>query len=87
MKTKDFSVCLIFFIGIICKTLGDKSNYDLVYFILFIPIVTVGWILFEVYRKQIILYKVKTKTLKLEVENEFALYVMMTLVRDSVLDN
>jgi hypothetical protein len=51
VKTKDFAVCLIFFIGIICKALNDKTNYDIVYFIIFIPIVTTGWILFEVFRK------------------------------------
>ena len=44
IKTKDFAVCLIFFIGIICKALGDRNNYDIVYFIIFIPIVTIGWI-------------------------------------------
>ena len=87
VKTKDFSVCLIFFIGIICKMVGDKTNYDIVYFIIFIPIVTTGWIMFEIFRKQKILFKVKTKSLKLEVENEFALYVMMTLVRDCLVDN
>jgi hypothetical protein len=86
VKTKDFAVCLVFFIGIICKVLNDRTNYDGVYFIIFIPIVTVAWIMFEVYRKQIILLKVKTKSLKLEVENEFALYVMMTLVRDCLSD-
>jgi len=82
VKTKDFAICLIFFIAIICKALGDQSNYDLVYFIIFVPFVTVGWILFEDHRKEVILYKLKTKQLKMEVENEFALYVMMTLVRD-----
>jgi hypothetical protein len=61
VKTKDFAVTLIFFIGIICKVIGDQSNYDLVYFILFLPFVTVGWILFEEYRKEAILYKLKTK--------------------------
>jgi hypothetical protein len=47
VKTKDFAICLIFFIGIICKLLTDQSNYDGVYFIIFIPAVTAGWILFE----------------------------------------
>lgn len=47
IKTKDFTVSLIFFIGLICKILTDKQNYDAVYFIIFIPIVTVGWIQFE----------------------------------------
>jgi hypothetical protein len=87
VKSKDFAICLIFFIGIICKILNDRTNYDIVYFIIFIPIVTTGWILFEVYRKQTILIKVKTKGLKLEVENEFALYLMMTLVRDCLSDS
>jgi len=87
VKTKDFAICLIFFIGIICKALGDQSNYDLVYFIIFVPFVTVGWILFEDHRKEVILYKLKTKQLKMEVENEFALYVMMTLVRDCMMEN
>ncbi len=82
VKTKDFSVALIFFLSLICKSLNDQSNYDLVYFILFVPFVTLGWILFEDYRKEVILLKLKCKNLKLEVENEYALYVMMTLVRD-----
>jgi len=30
--------------------------------------------------------KVKNKTLKMEIENEYALYVMMTLVRDCMLE-
>ena len=47
VKTKDFAIALIFFIGIICKVLGDKSNMDIIYFIIFIPIVTAGWIQFE----------------------------------------
>jgi hypothetical protein len=59
IKSKDFSICLIFFIGIICKILGDKSNYDLVYFIIFAPVATYGWMLFEAHRKQVILLKVK----------------------------
>lgn len=86
IKTKDFAVWLVFFIGIICKAIGDRSNYDLVYFIIFIPIVTAGWILFEAYRMQVILLKVKNRNLKLEIENEFALHVMMTLVRDCMED-
>lgn len=52
------------------------------YFLIFVPFVNLGWILFEDYRKQIILLKLKSKNLKMEVENEFALYLMMTLVRD-----
>jgi len=51
IKTKDFTVALIFFIGIICKAVGDQSNYDLVYFLIFLPFVNLGWILFEDYRK------------------------------------
>jgi len=82
VKTKDFAVALVFFIGIICRVLSDRSNLDAIYFILFIPIVTAGWIIFEEYRKQVIILKVKTKTVRMEIENEFALYVMMTLVRD-----
>ena len=82
MKTKDFLICLIFFIGIICKILGDQSNYDLVYFILFSPIVTFGWMIYESHRRQMILLKVKSKQVKLEIEYEYALYIMMTLVRD-----
>jgi hypothetical protein len=58
----------------------------MVYFIIFIPIVTAGWILFEAYRMQIILLKVKNRELKMEIENEFALHVMMTLVRDCMED-
>lgn len=87
VKTKDFLICLIFFIGIICKILGDQSNYDLVYFILFAPIVTVGWMIYESHRKQMILFKVKSKQVKLEIEYEYALYIMMTLVRDCMQEN
>ena len=87
MKTKDFAICLIFFIGIICKSLNDRSNYDLVYFIIFIPVVTSGWILFEQHRMQVILLKIKNRTLKMEIENEYALYVMMSLVRDCMTDS
>ena len=87
MKTKDFAICLIFFIGIICKALDDRSNYDLVYFIIFIPVVTIGWILFEQHRMQVILLKIKNRTLKMEIENEYALYVMMSLVRDCMTDS
>jgi hypothetical protein len=47
VKTKDFAICLIFFIGIVCKILGDRSNLDLVYFIIFLPVVTYGWMIFE----------------------------------------
>ena len=52
IKTKDFTVALIFFIGIVCKILRDTMNYDAVYFIGFIPIVTIGWIQFEQHRKE-----------------------------------
>lgn len=83
IKTKDFTVALIFFIGIICKVLSDKVNFDLIYFLVFIPIVTTGWVQFEIYRREIILKKIKTRSLKMEIEYELALYVMMTLVRDS----
>ena len=86
IKTKDFTISLIFFIGIICKVLTDTLNLDLIYFILFIPIVTVGWILFEEYRKQVVLVKIKKRMLKLEIEYEYGLYVLMTLVRDSMTD-
>ncbi len=51
VKTKDFAFSLIFFIGIVCKIVGDTYNYDMVYFILFIPVLTAGWIQFEIYRK------------------------------------
>ena len=70
----------------VCKALGDKQNYDIVYFLVFLPVVTIGWIQFEQHRKEIIIKKIKTRTLKMEVEYEIALYVMMTLVRDSMED-
>jgi hypothetical protein len=54
---------------------------------MFLPMVTVGWMLFAEHRKETILQKLKTKQLKMEVENEYALYVMMTLVRDCMLEN
>jgi len=44
IKTKDFTVALIFFIGIVCKILNDTMNFDAVYFLGFIPVVTIGWI-------------------------------------------
>jgi len=50
----------------------------------FIPVVTVGWVQFEQHRKESIIKRIKTRSLKLEIEFEIALYVMMTLVRDSM---
>jgi hypothetical protein len=47
IKTKDFTVALIFFLGLVCNALGDLQNYDAVYFIVFIPVVTIGWLQFE----------------------------------------
>ena len=69
--------------GLVCRGLDDTKNLDIVYMLLFIPIVTVGWVQFEVYRKESIIKKIKDKSLKLEIEYELGLYVMMTLVRDS----
>lgn len=86
VKTKDFTVALIFFIGLVCKVLGDTQNYDFVYFLIFIPVVTVGWSQFEQHRMEGIIKKIKTRGLKIEIEYEIALYVMMTLVRDSMED-
>ncbi len=82
-KTKDFTVALIFFVGLICSGLKDTKNLDLIYILLFLPIVTFGWVQFEVFRKEDIIKKIKNKSLKMEIEYEFGLYVMMTLVRDS----
>ena len=45
-KTKDFTVALIFFVGLICSGLKDTKNLDLVYILLFLPIVTFGWVQF-----------------------------------------
>ena len=36
---------------------------------------------------QVILLKIKNRTLKMEIENEYALYVMMSLVRDCMTDS
>ena len=69
--------------GLICSGLKDTKNLDLVYILLFLPIVTFGWVQFEVFRKEEIIKKIKNKSLKMEIEYEFGLYVMMTLVRDS----
>lgn len=82
IKSRDFTLSLILFLGLLCKAVTDTRDYDFVYFIIFVPIVILGFNLFEIYRKQKILTKIKSKTLKLEIEYEFALYVMMTLVRD-----
>ncbi len=87
IKTKDFTVCLIFFIGLICRGLRDLYNYDLIYFLVFCPVVTFGWFQFESFRKESILKKIKNKSLKMEIEYEIALYIMMTLVRDTAEDN
>ena len=43
--------------------------------------------IFESHRKQSILIKVKTRAVKLEIEYEYALYVMMTLVRDCMTES
>jgi hypothetical protein len=70
-------------VGLVCRGLSDTKNLDIVYMLLFVPIVTVGWVQFEVFRKESIIKKIKDKSLKLEIEYELGLYVMMTLVRDS----
>ena len=84
VKTKDFTVAFLFFLGIVCKIVKDTSDLDLLYFIVFAPVVTMGWWQFEQYRREQIMLKIKQKQLKLEVEYEYALYAMMCLVRDSM---
>ena len=79
-------MCLIFIIGIICYLLGDTYNYDLLYFIIFFPLVALAWNFAEWTRKDYILKKIKNGTLKLEQECEFAIYVLMELVRESLGD-
>lgn len=84
MKAKDFMGCLILLIGMISKALSDNKNFELIYFILFTPLVNIAWVLLERHRKGVMLYKIKNRELKLEIENEYALYLIMTLVRDSM---
>lgn len=87
IKTRDFGISFVFFIGIICAALGDQSNYDALYFIIFLPIITLGWMIYEQHRKQDMLLRVKQKKVKMEIEYEYALYLMMTLVRDCMEEN
>lgn len=87
IKSKDFTVSYALFLGLICRALKDNSGYELIYFLLFLPIVNLGWVLFEGHRKDVMLKKIKRKELKMEIEHEYALYIMMTLVRDSLTDS
>jgi len=84
IKAKDFSVAIALFIAVICKAIGDTNNVDLVFFIVLLPLVTWGWVLVQDHRKDRVFQMIKRKELKLEIDHEFALYLMMTLVRDSM---
>lgn len=86
-KFKDFSIAFLLLICIFCKLAGDTYNYDVVYFIILLPFITLSWYTMDFKRKIAILSKIKHKTLKLEVEYEVALFVIMTLVRDSMGDS
>ena len=52
VKSKEFLLLLVFFIGMICGAVKDTINYDLMYFVIFTPGITIGWKLFENYRNQ-----------------------------------
>ena len=54
------------------------------YILLFTPLVIGGWRVIDYYRQKYILGKVKTKSLKYETDCEYALYVLMELVKESL---
>jgi hypothetical protein len=87
IKAKDFSVALALFLSLICKILGDNQDFDLLLFVLCLPIVTWGWVIAQSHRKDQMLQMVQRKELKMEIDHEYALYLMMTLVNDSMGDN
>lgn len=42
-RLKEFTVAIVFFVGIICKLTSDGDNYDLLYVIIFFFIATMLW--------------------------------------------
>lgn len=61
-KSKDFMLALIYFIGLLCRLLKDMYSLDLVYFIVFCPVVSVGWSTADNLRNTFILNKIKRNT-------------------------
>jgi len=84
IKSRDIAVALLFFLGLLCKLVEDSENYDLAYFIIIFPFLVFATIAYETQRRQLILKKLKSNTLKMEVENEYALHILMGLVKDVI---
>ena len=88
IKSKDFMVTLIYLIGLLCRLLSDHFALDLVYFIVFSPVVSVAWTTADTLRKSFILMKIKRNAtdfnLTLEAENEYALYALAKLLGDAL---
>lgn len=60
-RLKEFTLALVFFIGIICKLTSDGDNYDLLYVIIFFLFVTLLWRHAESMRRESIMRKLKEK--------------------------
>ena len=58
-KSKDFMLTLIYFIGLICRLLSDEYALDLIYFIVFCPVVSVAWTTADSLRRTYIIQKIK----------------------------
>ena len=90
-KSNDFMLTLIYFIGLLCRLMSDKFALDLVYFIVFCPVVSVAWTTADTLRRSFILMKIKRNAtnfnLSLEAENEYALYALAKLLGDALGDD
>lgn len=84
VKCKDLLGCLLLFLGIMCSLLNDTKNFDIVYFLLLIPLFIYGCYHLETFRRHYLLKKIKNKALKLDVENEYAIYLLMTIISGSM---
>ena len=83
VKTKEFGVCLVFIIGILCKLFSDTMNFDIIYFIISLPLLNYAWVNVERFRRRAIIRKIRFKELKIESEYEYAMQVLMQLVSSS----
>ena len=90
-KSNDFMLTLIYFIGLLCRLLSDEYALDLVYFIVFCPVVSVAWTTADTLRRSFILMKIKRNAtnfnLQLEAENEYALFALSKLLGDALGDD
>jgi hypothetical protein len=89
VKCKEFSVSLLLFIAILCKVEGDTDSLDLLYFIIFVGIVTILWWQVDSARREHILNKIKGRQsnaegLVLEGEYQYGLFSLIRIYRDSL---